>query len=253
MAEQKHIVWFSCGAASAVTAMIVVKQIPDCHLIYCDTRSEDEDNHRFLQDIEKWVNKKIEIISSEKYKDVNDVIEKTRFIRGPHGARCTKELKINVRLANTTVNDVNYFGFCRDEEKRIKDWNLRNPKLISEFPLYQYGITKQMCYAILSKAEIELPKMYKMGFNHNNCKCCVKSQSPKYWNLMRKYYPEQFNIRAKQSRDLKFKMVRLKGIDIFLDELPENEYEDTDVDISCDIGCESIYNEIMRRIEETQS
>lgn len=229
---------------------IMVKQLPDYNVVYCDTGSEDDDNQRFLKDIENWCNIKIETIKSDKYKDVDDVIAKTRYLRGSKGARCTTELKINVRLNYADVNDLHYWGFTSDEKGRIERWETRNYMLKNVYPLPKYHITKQMCYAILNEAGIELPKMYKLGYDHNNCIGCLKAESPYYWNKIRIDYPEVFQKRAEQSRELKFalvsKKVKGKRIYIHLDELDPMDMEKGDVDISCDIGCQAIYNTIIR-------
>lgn len=246
MSEQKHIVWFSCGAASAVMARIVSKQIPECHIVYCEIDDEHEDNKRFLKDCEKWIGKEIEIIRSEEYKNVADVIEKTHWIRNFMGARCTLELKRNVRLAYSTHFDFNYWGFTLEEKKRFTNFEQRNSLLKSFAPLIREGISKGMCLAIINEAGIDIPEMYKLGYSHNNCKGCLKSSSPKYWNMIRRDFPEVFKSRAEQSRKLNFRMVRLHGKDIFLDELPDYEVEETDIDITCDLGCQMIYNEIIK-------
>lgn len=35
----RPIVWFSCGAASAVAARVAVNEYPDAQVVYCDTLS----------------------------------------------------------------------------------------------------------------------------------------------------------------------------------------------------------------------
>lgn len=237
----KRIVWFSCGAASAVTARLIAKQT-NCNIVYCMVTDEHKDNLRFLADCEKWIGQNIEIIKSSKYKSVDDVIEKKKYISGIKGAPCTLELKRNVRLEYADVNDVHYWGFTLEEVKRAKDFDKRNTALINHYPLIEYGITKQMCLGIIQEAGIDIPIMYKLGYEHNNCIGCVKSQSPKYWNMIRKDFPEVFKKRCEQSRKLNVRMIKLNGVRMFLDELPETATEHNDIDISCDIGCQAVYN-----------
>ena len=67
--------------------------------------------------------------------------------------------------------------------------------------------------------------MYRLGFENNNCIGCVKATSPAYWNLTRKNFPERYRQRAEQSRRLGVRLVRYKGVRIFLDELPEDATE----------------------------
>jgi len=53
----RKVVWFSCGAASAVTAKMAVKKYgKECVIAYCDlSTTEHPDNLRFLEDIEQWI------------------------------------------------------------------------------------------------------------------------------------------------------------------------------------------------------
>lgn len=73
----RHLVWFSCGAASAVAAKLAVEKYPDCEVLYCDTlKYEHKDNPRFMRDVEHWIGKEIVLLGSEKYKDIYDVFDR---------------------------------------------------------------------------------------------------------------------------------------------------------------------------------
>jgi hypothetical protein len=218
------IVWFSCGAASAVTASLAVRKYgaERTRVVYCNTlKSEHPDNARFLRDVEKWLGITVEVISSEKYASVDEVFEQTGWMSGPHGARCTVEMKKVPRYAFQQPDDQHMFGLTSDEQKRIREFEGNNPELTLEWVLRDAGITKDDCYSILREAGIELPVMYGLGFDHNNCMGCVKATSPAYWALVRQHFPDVFARRCKQSRDLGVRLVRYHGARIFLDELPE--------------------------------
>jgi len=238
----KHIAWFSCGAPSAVMSKILSRQVPDLHIVYNYIKNEHEDNLRFYADCEKWIGRKFETTRSQKFEDVDDVIKKRRYMRGHAGAPCTMELKRNVRLEYADINDINYWGFTLEERDRADSYTERNPNTINRYPLIEYGIKKQDCYALIAEVGIELPAMYKLGYDHNNCIGCVKSGSPKYWNMIRRDFPKVFNERAEQERLYKFALCKVKGEPVYLDELDPNEIEHTDLDISCDLGCQMIYN-----------
>lgn len=62
-------------------------------IIYTRVANQHPDSDRFLHDCEKLLGRKITIIQSEEYKDVDDVIERTRCINTPYGAPCTERLK----------------------------------------------------------------------------------------------------------------------------------------------------------------
>ncbi len=87
--------WFSCGAASAFASKLAVdKYGNDCEILYCDTLAyEHPDNGRFIKDVERWIGKSVKFLRSPNYSDIYDVFDKTGWLVGPGGARCTTELK----------------------------------------------------------------------------------------------------------------------------------------------------------------
>ena len=251
------LVWFSCGAASAVAAKLAVDKYGDrCEVLYCDTLAfEHPDNMRFFKDVEKWIGKEIKILKSEKYKDIYDVFEKTRYLDGVHGARCTTELKKNVRLAYERPGDIQIFGLTYDEQGRMRMFEERNQDIDLEWILDDHKINKSNCYAWIREAGIELPEMYKLGYNNNNCIGCVKGQSG-YWNKIRVDFPEAFERMAKMERKLdvainksyakKIKLACGSIINnpnearfrIFLDELHPEAGRDVPMpDIECGVLC----------------
>jgi 3'-phosphoadenosine 5'-phosphosulfate sulfotransferase (PAPS reductase)/FAD synthetase len=239
----RQLVWFSCGAASAVAAKMAVKKYPDCEVLYCDTLAyEHPDNMRFLRDVEKWIGKPITLLKSEKYKDIYDVFEKTGWLVGVGGARCTTELKKNVRKAYQRIGDLHIFGLTADEEKRIDRFEDQNPELEVEWMLADAEITKNDCYRILQQAGIELPEMYKLGYNNNNCIGCVKGQMG-YWNKIRVDFPEHFKKMAELERKMNVALCKSYAGDgkrkrVFLDELDPSAGRDVPMpDIECGVIC----------------
>lgn len=105
---KRIVVWFSCGATSAVAAKLAIRKYPTIpvSVVYCDTNSEHESNKVFLSQIEMWIGQSIEILRSEKYSDIWDVFEKTRWLNGVKGARCTIELKKALRLSYQQPDDI---------------------------------------------------------------------------------------------------------------------------------------------------
>ena len=243
----RHVVWFSCGAASAVAAKMATQKYPDSILAYCDTSStEHPDNMRFLGDIEEWVGKPVVRLKSKKYTDIWDVFSKTRYLVGVVGARCTSELKRAVREEFAEEGDVNIFGYTSEEGARARQFNKHNPEIATEWILIDRGISKEDCLGMLWKAGIEIPAMYKMGYQNNNCIGCVKGQAG-YWNKIRKDFPDIFARMASVERDLNVAINKtyIDGVRtrIFLDELPEDmgNYK-TEPNISCGIVCMSAYD-----------
>jgi hypothetical protein len=234
------VVWFSCGAASACAAKLAPQ---GASVVYCDTSSDEHpDNPRFLHDVETWIGRPVEIIRSEKYTSIDDVFERTRYMSGIKGARCTVEMKKVPRFEFQRADDIHVFGLTADEPKRIADLERNNPELHLSWVLRDAGMTKQKCYEMVAAAGIALPVMYSLGFKNNNCIGCVKATSPAYWNRVRTHFPDRFAKRAERSREIGVRLVRWKGERIFLDELPNDigafprQYEE---DIECGPVCQT--------------
>lgn len=235
----RRVVWFSCGAASAVAAKLAVEKYGDaCAVVYCDTMAtEHPDNARFFAEAENWIGRKIETVRSEKYATVDEVFERRRYMSGIAGAICTVEMKKIPRELLQRADDIHIFGYTADETQRAEQFEDGNPALSVEWILIDQFVTKADCLRRLAHAGIALPAMYSLGFDHNNCLGCVKATSPGYWNRTRRLFPETFDRRARQSREIGARLVRLGGRRIFLDELPANE-DGPDDAIDCGPACQ---------------
>lgn len=234
----RTLVWFSCGAASAVAAKLALIKYPEAIIVNCDTlKDEHEDNPRFLREVSQWIGKPIQQIRSKRYRTTDEVFDGEVYMSGPEGARCTTELKKVPRMAFQYPEDIHIFGFTADEQDRIDDFEQNNPELFLDWVLRDAGLTKRDCYKEIHRAGIDLPMMYKLGYRNNNCKGCVKSASPGYWNKVRVDFPDTFKRRAEQSRRLGVRLVKLKGERIFLDELPPGIGKYEGEDLSCGPQC----------------
>jgi len=231
--------WFSCGAASAVAAKITLSNNRDAEIVYCETGAEHSDNERFMRDCIRWFNSPITSIRSEEYTYTWDVWEKTKWLAGIDGARCTGELKFTPRLGFQRIDDVHVFGYTADasDVKRANRLRMNYPEMRIRTPLIEAGVTKEACLAIIAGAGIEIPAMYKLGFQNNNCIPCVKATSPNYWALIRKAFPEQFERMAKLSRELDVRLTRIKGERCFIDEIPLDHPTIDPIAPTCDFLC----------------
>ena len=246
MQSKKYICWFSCGATSAIAAKLAVKKYKDKDLliVYCDTRSEHPDNMRFLKDVESWINYPIQIIGSKKYNDIWDVFHKSRYLVGVKGARCTSVLKKRIRqeLEKTFCPDFQIFGFDYGEENRADRFRKNNPEINLLTPIIDEKLDKETCLGLLAKNNIDIPTMYKLGFNNANCIGCPKGQGA-YWNKIRECFPETFKKMALLERELNVAINKTYAGDgkrkrLFLDEMPEDFGRDSKMlNISCDLLC----------------
>jgi len=221
---KRLLCWFSCGAASAVAAKLAIamhKGPEAVEVCYCEVANEHPDNARFRANVEKWIGHPIRGLRSKEYPtmDIFDVFAKEQYIAGVKGAVCTDRLKREVRLAMQMPADIHVWGYTADELDRISKFDKANPTMRNMWVLRDLGITKNDCYKIVADAGIDLPMMYRLGYNNNNCIGCVKGGAG-YWNKIRKDFPDHFQKMATFSRKMGVRLVKNKKERCFLDELP---------------------------------
>lgn len=233
------VCWFSCGAASAVATKFAIKKHSGEDLIIasCVVDNEHTDNERFLKDCEAWFGLPILRLRSEKFGDCWDVWEKTKYLVGPQGARCTVEMKKKVRQKFQKISDKQVFGFTLEEKNRATRFKKQNPEVDLETPLITLRFSKQDCFEIIKDAGLELPEMYKLGYKNNNCIGCVKGGAG-YWNKIRTDFPYVFDRMAKLERTLGRQILKVKNKRIFLDELDAKAgQKQKEPDMQCGLWC----------------
>lgn len=186
---------FSCGAASAVATKLAIAQYGRTHdvrVINAFLKEEHEDNRRFAADCEQWFGRPITVLHSEKYRSsAVEVFRRERYLKGPMGAPCTRNLKRKVLDAWKQPGDVMVFGYTAEEADRLEDFRERNPDRPVIAPLIDAGLGKDDCKAMIERAGIALPAMYLMGYDNANCIGCVKGGQG-YWRAIREDFPEHF-------------------------------------------------------------
>jgi len=209
------VVWFSCGAASAIALQETIRQYGDRYRVRAVNNpvvEEDEDNLRFMCDVADWLDIDIEQAGRSLYPDssARSVWEHRKFMSGPQGAPCTIELKKRARQEWERYNKTRWMvlGFTVEEQGRHDQFvKFEREDLLPV--LIDAGLTKQDCYDRLLANGIEPPRMYALGYPNANCVGCVKATSPTYWNKVRQTHPEVFADRAEQSRRIGAKLVRV--------------------------------------------
>ena len=217
-------VWFSCGAPSTVAAaMTLAKWGETCNvrIVNNPVDEEGDDNQRYLIDAMVWLDHPIEraINSDLGHTSAERVWRDRSFMSSPKGAICTGALKKAARFEWEATNrpDYHVFGFTVEEQHRQARIAL---ELRSLPVLIDAGMTRDACFSVVAEAGLLLPDSYRMGYPNANCRGCVKATSVSYWQLVRRVDPAVFAARAALSRSLGVRLVRYKGVRIFLDELP---------------------------------
>jgi hypothetical protein len=245
----RTVVWFSCGAASAVATKLALLRFPDLVIANNTVKEEHPDNARFLADCTRWWGRPVEDVSDTVYgASAYEVIRRRKFIKGPNGAQCTVKLKKEVREAWQRPSDLHVFGYDVDEQHRIDNLIDGNPELHTWFPLIEMQLAKTDCKAMIERAGIRLPVMYEMGYLNNNCIGCVKGGAG-YWNKIRVDFPERFEEMAKIEDQLGYYVNRItidgKVRPVSLRQLPPDAGDPVkDSPGACSIFCHFAENEI---------
>ena len=172
----KYQISFSGGTGSAVSALIAYEQGLDFNLIFADTLIEDEDLYRFNDDIARVTGK--EIIHLSDGRTPWDVYIDKRWIGNSRTAHCSTELKTKPVMKwlgkNAAPDDPLVLGMDWSEMDRIEraqsNWAPRPViSLINE-----YNVERPEFDLILNRYGIRKPRLYKQGYEHNNCGgfCC---------------------------------------------------------------------------------
>jgi hypothetical protein len=243
---------FSCGAASAVATKLALAHHPDALILNAEIRNEHPDNRRFLADCEGWFGKSVTVLRDEQYgADVIEVFRRVRYIKGQRGASCTLRLKRGLLRTFEQPGDVLVLGFTAEEQDRYDDWLESWPDRPVLVPLIERGLTKEDCKAMVQRAGIEIPAMYRLGYENANCIGCVKGGLG-YFRAIREDFPEQFAALAQVEADigpsawiLRHRSGPLDGQRFPLTELPPGPAIRNEHVPSCGLFCESAEQEYM--------
>lgn len=212
----RHIISFSTGIPSAIVAYLVCKQHPNAIVLFADVLWEDEDNYRFLDDVESLIGKKvmrlsgglnpIEIASNEGY----------AYIPNQMTATCTRKGKIEVIKNFMQDGDILYLGMThkdlangRDLDAPIRNW--RQIGVTVKYPLIEQNIEP---HGYAESLGLLPPEMYSKGYKHANCggRCVKQGQGD--WVRTLIHYPARYmeveqwehNQRVKQAIRIYFEL-----------------------------------------------
>lgn len=236
---------FSCGAASAVATKLMLAEYPDrVVIVNAFVKEEHADNRRFLADCEKWFGHEITVLRDSKFgASTHEVWRRKQFMEGLKGAPCSKALKRDLLDAFRLPGDVSIIGYTAEEVGRFERFFDRGADVQARAPLIERGLTKADCLAIVERAGIELPLMYRLGYHNANCIGCVKGGEG-YWNKIRVDFPVEFgqiaDIQESIGPGAYLFRNRGTGVRYSLRELPPDSgrYQD-EPEIACSFFCEA--------------
>jgi hypothetical protein len=207
-----HVVMFSGGACSWLTAKRVVERhgTKGVVLLFADTMMEDEDLYRFIVEAAENVGVPLTRISDGR--TPWQVFEKEKMIGNTRMDPCSKILKRqlldkwhkkNCDPAITTL----HFGLDWTETHRLERLRVRKaPWKVEGYASEAPRLMKEEMINLLLAEGIRPPRLYAMGFKHNNCGgFCVKAGQAQFALLLRTM-PERYRFHEENEERLRAKL-----------------------------------------------
>src|SRR3990167_571917 len=204
----KHIISYSGGLNSFATAERIINKFgkENVILVFTDTKSEDEDLYRFIIETVEWF--EVEYISLADGRNIWEVFNDMNFMSNSRVDNCSQILKRSLfkrwLKKNYRPNEcIIYVGFDWNEIHRLPKMQKRYKPYTVEAPLMEKPLLeKRDIIKMLETVGIKIPKLYKLGFQHNNCGgFCVKAGQAQFKQLLR-VMPERYAYHESEQEKL---------------------------------------------------
>lgn len=200
-----HIVSISFGLASAVAADMVIRKYGRKNVIlwFADTRWEDDDLYRFKSDcLDRWGG---DVVLHQSNMKPPDVWCERQIIPNSQVTPCNEVLKFTpffdwLKSVPFLQQIIVYLGM---------DWgDARRGRCDAPIARYESLPGVQVKYPLLDVPEFDLyrevqswgirpPRMYDLGFSHNNCGGRCPKQGQADWLRLRQHFPDRFEEMAR--------------------------------------------------------
>lgn len=211
-----HIVSYSGGLNSFFAAQRVVEKFgkENTILVFCDTKTEDEDLYRFLGETTAHLD--CEFITLSDGRNIWQVFEDEKFIGNSLVDPCSKILKRKLFtkwISDNYADDeaILYVGYDWTEAHRLESMQ-RNyaPRLVVAPLMEKPHFNRQETAEKLKAIGIKQPRLYDLGFSHNNCGgFCIKAGQAHFKNLYDKM-PDRYKYHEENQERL-FKTLGKSG------------------------------------------
>ena len=195
-----YIISVSGGMGSAITWLAAHERGVDYVPVFADTLIEDEDLYRFLRDLEAATGR--ELVWLKDGRTPWDVYRDRKWIGNSRMAHCSTELKTNQVKAwaadNCNDSDPLVLGMDWSEQDRIdRAATIWSPRPVVSL-LNEFKISRPEFDLILNRYKIKKPRLYAMGYEHNNCGgFCCKAGLVQFERLFRTM-PERYQWHEEQ-------------------------------------------------------
>lgn len=213
----KRVVMFSGGIGSWAAAKLVAEKYgtSDLYLLFTDVKGlatsphigEDEDTYRFLEEAVNNIGG--EYIYLNEGRDIWEVFKDSRFLGNSRLAKCSHELK--QKPARKWIDEncdpkdtVIYVGIDWTETHRLPVIIRNYLPFVAEAPLTEKPyLTKSELIEWAEKEGLKPPRLYSLGFSHNNCGGgCVRAGQGQFKKLL-DVMPERFAVWEEKEKEMK--------------------------------------------------
>jgi hypothetical protein len=203
-----HLVMFSGGVCSWAAAKRVVEQhgAENTVLLFADTKMEDEDLYRFLH--EAAANVGAPLVRIADGRTPWEVMRDHNCIAKPRMDMCSRELKRELldkwRNEHCVPDATVHLGISWDEAHRLEKvralcapWHYEAPMCDAPY------LSKAQMLDALKGEGICPPRLYAMGFPHNNCGgFCVKAGQAHFAHLLR-MMPDRYRYHEAKEEEMR--------------------------------------------------
>lgn len=204
----QHVVMFSGGIGSWAAAKRVAAKHGTANLIllFADTLMEDEDLYRFIA--EASANVGAELVCVQEGRNPWQIFRDERFLGNSRADPCSKILKRRLlrRWLEDNLdsrNSIVYLGIDWTEQHRFDAARERWFPWMCEAPLCEPPLKVKTELLEDLKAEgVQPPRLYELGFPHNNCGgFCIKAGQA-HFKLLLEVMPERYAWHERQEQQL---------------------------------------------------
>lgn len=201
-----HVIMWSGG----ITSWAVARQVADLHstesmtLLFADTLIEDEDLYRWNRDASADIGVDLTVVTDGRTPAQANADRK--WLGSARLAHCSEILKQKPcrewLKANTDPSDSTvYVGIDWTELHRLPAIEAAYQPWTAVAPLTEPPyIDKRGWMAMARRRGLELPRMYELGYPHNNCGgACVKAGQAQ-WLRTLKVFPDRFAAAEKEEQ-----------------------------------------------------
>lgn len=187
-----RVILYSGGILSWAAAMRTIERhgSDDVTLLFTDTSMEDADLYRFIDETARRLN--VPIVRLSDGRNPWQVFKDSRMIGNTRADICSRILKREMSkrwLKENAPGCTLVFGIDWEETHRFE--NLKRRYGAAGHPVEapmtdSPWMTKEMVLDWVRQAGIEPPRLYALGFAHNNCGgFCVRAGQGHFINLLR--------------------------------------------------------------------